>query len=136
MGALICFFFAMVSVSALRRCTAVPEIGKFCKMTISKLFLAFLLILVSVGCDKTPKAAEPTLETTPWLFPGPNIEQLAASDFMARAVAARSLGRMGAKAEAAIPELERLIKEDKNSTVREIAAESLEKIRAATGGAS
>jgi len=96
----------------------------------SKLFLVFLLILVSAGCDSGPKGAEPTLENAPWLFPGPNIEELSAPDFMARAVAARSLGRMGAKAEAAIPELERLVQEDEHPKVREIAEESLKKIRA------
>jgi len=103
-------------------------------INMAKLFFSMLLFLVAVaGCDSGPKAAEPTLETTPWLFPGPNIEQLSARDFRARAVAARSLGRMGAEAKAAIPELERLVKEDENAKVREIATIALEKIRAATG---
>jgi len=101
-----------------------------------KLSLGILLVLIAAtGCDTGPKAAKPTLEKTPWLFPGPQIEQLTAKDFRARAVAARSLGRMGAEAEAAIPELEKLL-EDSNPKVREIATEALEKIRAATGGAS
>jgi hypothetical protein len=99
-----------------------------------KVLLGFLLILAAAGCEKTPTTAEPTLETTPWLFPGPQIEQLTASDFKARAVAARSLGIMGAKAEAAIPALEKLVKEDKHPKVREVAAEALKKIRQATGG--
>ena len=99
-----------------------------------RLILGCLLIFLSVGCDKTPSVAEPTPETTPWLFPETQIKQLKASDFKARAVAARSLGKMGARAEAAIPELERLANEDKNPKVREIAAEALEKIRAEVGG--
>jgi len=103
-------------------------------MTMPKLFLGFLLMLVSFGCGQKPTVSEPTLEETPWLFPGPQIEQLTASNFKARAVAARSLGKMGAKAKDAIPELERLVKEDENEKVREMAAEALEKIRAATGG--
>jgi len=94
-----------------------------------KLFLGMILVLVAAGCERKPIIAEPSLETTPWLFPGPTIEQLTAKDFKARAVAARSLGRMGAKAEIAIPELEKLL-EDENPMVREIATEALEKIRA------
>ena len=94
----------------------------------TRLLLGLLLILVSVGCDRGPSVPEPTLETAPWLFPEPQIEQLTSRDYKARAVAARSLGRMGAKAEAAIPELERLL-EDKNPKVRVIAKEALEKIR-------
>jgi len=102
-------------------------------ITMPKLLLGILFVLATTaGCDTGPKVADPTLEKTPWLFPGPNIEQLTAADFKARAVAARSLGRMGAKAEAAIPELEKLLK-DKHPEVREVAAEALKKIRAATG---
>ena len=101
-------------------------------MAMSKLLLGFMIALVSAGCDRSPQVAEPTLEKTPWLFPEPLIKQLAATDFKARAVAARSLGRMGGEAEAAIPELEKLL-EDKHPKVRELAAEALEKIRAAVG---
>ena len=98
-----------------------------------KLFLGIIIVLVSAGCDRSPKVAEPTLETTPWLFPEPLIEQLSATDFKARAVAARGLGRMEAKAEVAIPALEKLVAEDEHPKVREVAQEALEKIRAAIG---
>ncbi|NOY43484.1 MAG: HEAT repeat domain-containing protein [Planctomycetes bacterium] len=99
----------------------------------SKLLFGLLMILVFAGCDKGPVPAERSPETTPWFYPEPQIELLTAPDFKTRAVAARNLGKMGAKAEAAIPELEKLL-EDKNEKVREIAKEALEKIRAETGG--
>jgi hypothetical protein len=46
-------------------------------------------------------------------------------------MAARNLGNMGAAAKVAIPELERL-SDDKNPKVREMVAEALHKIRAAS----
>jgi len=98
-----------------------------------KLLASILMILVFVGCGKTIEVAEPTPESTPWLFPEQNIEQLASSNFRARAVAARNLGRMGAKAKDAIPHLEKLVEEDKNEKVREMAAAALEKIRDEVG---
>jgi len=101
----------------------------------AKLLLGLLLILVSVGCDKAATVAEPTPETAPWLFPEKQIELLDDRDFIVRALAARNLGNIGARSESAIPELEKLL-EDENPKVRKIAAEALEKIRAATGGAS
>jgi len=97
-----------------------------------KLILGIIVLLMSAGCDSGPKAAERTLETTPWLFTGPLIEQLSSADFRARAIAARSLGRLGAEAEAAIPELEKLL-EDESPEVRKLVEEALEKIRAAVG---
>jgi hypothetical protein len=96
-----------------------------------KLLPSLLLILVFAGCGKTVEIADPTPETTPWLYPEQNIEQLASSDFKARAIAARNLGKMGAKAKDAIPELEKLVAEDGNEKVREMAAAALEKIHAA-----
>lgn len=98
----------------------------------SKLLLGIIIGIAAAGCGRSPDVAEPTIETTPWLFPEPLIEQLAAKDFRARAVAARSLGRMGAKAESAIPALEKLL-EDEHPKVRELAQEALDKIRASIG---
>ena len=99
----------------------------------SKMIFAIVVGLVCIGCSDGPDLVEPTLETTPWLFPEPNIEQLSSEDFQARAVAAKSLGRMGAKAEEAIPHLEKLIEEDENPKVREVAKTALDQIRAAVG---
>jgi len=98
----------------------------------SKLLLGIMIALAFVGCDKSPEVAEPTVETTPWLFPEPLIKQLTSADFRARGVAAIGLGNMGAKAEAAIPELEKLL-EDENPNIRKVVKEALEKIRADLG---
>jgi hypothetical protein len=102
---------------------------KFCTMGKSKVILGFMVILVSAGCGRSPQTSEPTPEIAPWLYPQKQIELLKAADFKARAMAARNLGNMGAAAEVAIPELEKLL-EDENPKVRVIAKEALEKIRA------
>jgi hypothetical protein len=98
--------------------------------------LAGGVLLVGVGfvggCDKTPPLSTDP-ELTPWLFPEKHIEGLKNTEWMVRGLAAHHLGNMGAKAEAAIPELERLAKEDPVPKVRENAAAALEKIRKATG---
>lgn len=96
----------------------------------SKILLGVMLALFTMGCGEDPvPTVEPSLETTPWLFPEKQIEMLAVSDFKIRARAARNLGNMGAKAESALPELERLL-EDENDRVQAIAKEAIEKIRA------
>ena len=86
------------------------------------------LLAVGIGCGSEPPA--PTPDQAPWLFPEKQIELLSSSDFRARALAARNLGKMGAKAEIAIDDLEKL-QDDENARVRELAAEALEKIRKA-----
>lgn len=98
----------------------------------SKMLLGIMIVLVSAGCDQAPRPAERTPETTPWFFPEQQIELLTKSDFMVRALAAHNLGRMGARAEVAIPDLEKLLK-DEHPKVREMAAEALERIRAEVG---
>jgi hypothetical protein len=98
--------------------------------------LAGGVLLVGVGfvggCEKTPPPSTDP-EKAPWLFPEKQIENLKNTDKVVRSLAAHHLGNMGAKAEAAIPELERLAKEDPDPKVRENAAAALEKIRKATG---
>jgi len=86
-------------------------------------------MLVSVGCEGELQTAVPTLEKNPWRFPEPQIELLSSPDFRLRAMAANNLSRMGAQAEAAIPELEKAL-DDQHPKVRKLAKEALEKIRA------
>ena len=43
---------------------------------LSKIILGFLVILASAGCGRSPQTADPTPETTPWLFPQKQIEML------------------------------------------------------------
>jgi HEAT repeat protein len=70
---------------------------------------------------------------TPWLDPQAKIKALKQSDQRVRGLAASQLGEMGADAVDALPELERLAKDDPAPDVRERAKESIDKIRAATG---
>ena len=70
---------------------------------------------------------------TPWLDPQAKIKALKKSDQRVRGLAAAQLGEMGAKAADALPELERLAKDDPEPNVRERAKVSIDKIRAATG---
>jgi len=95
-----------------------------------KILLTMMLAVVSVGCgDKTVQTVEPSPEKTPWLYPDKQIEMLSISDFKIKARAAINLGNMGAKAESAIPELEKLL-EDENEKIQKIAQEAIDKIRA------
>lgn len=91
-----------------------------------------LVVAIVAGCgESAPPAAD--LSKTPWLDPQAQIEGLRSSDFRVRGLSAFNLGNLGAAAVAAVPELERLAKNDANEKVRENAAEALERIRAATG---
>lgn len=91
-----------------------------------------LVVAVVAGCGES--AAPPAdLSKTPWLDPQAQIEGLKSSDYRVRGLSAFHLGNLGAAAIGAVPELERLAKDDANEKVRENAAEALEKIRAATG---
>lgn len=92
---------------------------------------AMLLAFVAVGaCKKTLPPPDPS--KAPWLDPKAQLESLTNSDFRIRGVAAYNLGNMGAKAADAIPELERIARDDPNPKVRENAQQAVEKIRAAT----
>jgi HEAT repeat protein len=76
---------------------------------------------------------ETDLSKTPWLDPQAKIKALRQSDQRVRGLAATQLGELGAQAVDALPELERLAKEDPDLNVRARAKESVAKIRAATG---
>jgi hypothetical protein len=90
-----------------------------------------LSLVVVVGCKQSPPAVvDPN--RTPWLDPKTQTENLKNQDFRIRGLAAFNLGNIGAKAADAVPELERLAKNDPNAKVRENAALAVEKIRAAT----
>ena len=92
------------------------------------LSLVGLLALMAVGCSDPEPEPVPTPETTPWLFPEQQIELLESSDDRVKILAARNLGKLGAKAADAIPKLEKL-GDDDNAKVREAAEQALEKIR-------
>jgi hypothetical protein len=99
------------------------------------LFTLLLALGVLGGCDKGPPSAVDPAKT-PWLDPKSQIEGLENSDFRIRGLSAFNLGNMGARAAEAIPELERLAKNDPHQKVRENAAEALAKIRAVAGESS
>ncbi len=93
-----------------------------------------ILLAASVlfGCDNgPPQVIDPN--KTPWLDPQTQIESLKDPNFKIRGLAAFNLGNMGERAVGAVPELERLAKNDPNPKVRENATAALEKIRAASG---
>lgn len=84
-------------------------------------------IVSALSCSKS----SPPIDTSnaPWLDLQVQIKNLRDKDFRVRGVAAFNLGNLGAKAESAVPELERLAQEDAEQKVRERAKEALEKIR-------
>jgi hypothetical protein len=96
--------------------------------------LAVLLVAAAsiYGCEEsTPPVTDAA--QAPWLLdPQSQINSLKNSDYRIRGLAALNLGKMGAKASDAIPELERLVRDDPNERVRMNASEALEKIRGAT----
>jgi hypothetical protein len=96
-----------------------------------KLLLLFSMALI--GCEQaTPLPTDPA--KAPWLLdPQSQIDSLKDNDLRIRGIAAFNLGNMGASAEKAIPDLEKLAKDDPEPKVRESAKEAIEKIRAATG---
>jgi RecB family exonuclease len=95
-----------------------------------------LVVLGIIGCDNVPPPPTDPAKA-PWLLdPQSQIEGLKNGDVRIRGISAFNLGNMGAKATGAIPELEKLAKEDANLKVRENAREALKKIRAAAGSSS
>lgn len=100
----------------------------------SPLVIVTLLLIVGTitGCENAPPPVT-DLAKTPWLDPKVQMEGLKNQDFRIRGLSAFNLGNMGATAADAIPELEKLAKDDTNPKVRHNAAEALEKIQAATG---
>jgi hypothetical protein len=89
-----------------------------------------LAACVLLGCTKTPSAPA-DLSKTPWLDPQVQQDGLRNSDARIRGASALNLGKIGAAAAAAIPELEKLAAEDPEPKIREIATKTLEKIRSA-----
>ena len=95
--------------------------------TAAVLLLAFIS---ASGCEKSvPTETAPP--GTPWLDPTSQIKSLKDGSYRVRGLAALNLGNMGAKASDAIPDLEKLSREDPNEKVRENARQAVEKIRAA-----
>jgi len=90
-----------------------------------------LLTMCLVGCGKSKPAAV-DISQTPWLDPQVQISSLKEKDRRIRSMAARNLGNIGAKAALALPELERLAREDPDTKVRERAKDAIDKIRAAS----
>jgi HEAT repeat protein len=91
--------------------------------------------LLAAGCIAGCAKSEPVpadLSKTPWLDPRAQINSLKQSDPRIRSGAARNLGEMGPKAVDALPELDRLAREDPAENVRKRAREAVEKIRAVT----
>lgn len=96
------------------------------------MFAWVLAGVCSLGCGRSaPTETDPS--KTPWLDPQAKMKALKQSDRRVRGLAASQLGEMGAKAVDALPELERLAKDDPDPDVRERAKKSVDKIRAATG---
>ena len=88
------------------------------------------------GCGKkVVPTVEPSPEETPWLFPEPQIKLLESDDMRVRGLAIKNLEKMGAKAEIAIPALEKLL-DDKEPNIRSLAEEAIKKIREASGNSS
>ena len=102
------------------------------RSVISKAALAVgvLGLLLASGCnDNSGAKVEPSPETTPWLYPEPQIELLESDDVRVRGLAIKNLTKMGAKAEPAIPALEKLLN-DEDPNIRDLAQEALATIRA------
>lgn len=85
-----------------------------------------LVCLELVGCGR----GSPPLSTDP--DPSTDVSQLMKllkdKEPGMRNLAARRLGRLGARAEAALPELRKAAQHDKNEAVRKSAAEAVERI--------
>jgi hypothetical protein len=103
---------------------------EFCRLPAAVLFI---VIGLATGCDRSPPPPTDPAKA-PWLLdPQSQIEGLKNGDVRIRGISAFNLGNMGAKAADAIPELERLARDDPHQKVRDNARQALEKIRTATG---
>jgi hypothetical protein len=89
------------------------------------------LVALTAGCGGEPPPLP--LEKPPWLIPMEQIKLLTHDDARIRKLAAKNLGRIGAGAAEAIPELENL-RDDEDPKVSKAAVEAIEKIRAAIAG--
>jgi hypothetical protein len=89
----------------------------------------FVLTLVC-GCGDSPQAPA-DLSKAPWLDPLVQIEGLKSSDARIRGASVRNLGHIGAAAADAIPQLEKLAKDDPEPKIRDSASKAVEKIRSA-----
>lgn len=97
-----------------------------------RILLCPLVLIATVGCGDGTPDVEPDPTTTPWLFPEPQMELLTSDDVRVRGLAIKNLGKMGARAEPAIPELEKL-QEDEDEKIRALAEKALAEIRADLG---
>lgn len=98
-------------------------------MTFLRSLLYSWACLATIGCGNAAPEVQPDPETTPWLFPEPQMELLDADDVRVRGLAVKNLGKMGARAEPAIPQLEKL-REDPDENIRALAEKALADIRA------
>ena len=90
-----------------------------------------LTVVVSFGCNKTPPpVTDPAM--APWLDPKAQLKGLKDGEYRIRGLSAFHLGNMGAKSAAALPELERIARDDPNEKVRQLAKDAVAKIRAAS----
>jgi hypothetical protein len=95
--------------------------------------LVLIVIGVIAGCNNSPPPPTDPAKA-PWLLdPQSQMEGLNNNDVRIRGISAFNLGNMGAKAVDALPQLEKLAKDDANPKVRENARLAVEKIRAAAG---
>jgi hypothetical protein len=82
------------------------------------------------GCSKSPPPVTDPAKA-PWLLdPKSQIAGLKNSDLRIRGMSAFNLGNMGANAKDALPELERIARDDPESKVRDRAKEAIDKIKA------
>jgi len=94
------------------------------------------MLLLTTGCGTPLPTGEETPENMPWLFPEPQIELLTAENFKVCGLALKNLARMGAKAEPAIPAIEKMLDNEKNDNIRALGEKTLSEIREASGAGS
>jgi len=110
--------------------------SKSLSKSLQKSFLGLLMLLLFVGCGTSAPTVEPTPESTPWLFPEPQIKLLSEKDLRVRGLALKNLAKMGAKAESAIPAIEKLLEKEKEPRIRTLAEKTLSQIREAVSEGS
>jgi hypothetical protein len=95
--------------------------------------VAFPLLVAAVGCSEAEPPPPADLSKAPWLDPVEQAKGLNDADMRIRGLSAVNLGNIGGAAEGALPELEKLAKNDPEPNVRESALKAIEKIKAAKG---